>query len=184
MKELGGLSAIAVSHPHFISSMVDCSEAFGGIPIYIHQYIKDWIVRLDNSIQFWDGPTKDLFDQKIRLIRTGGHFKGSQVLWWTEGANGKGVLLSGDEPHICMDPKQVTFMFSFSNYIPLSAQTVSKILRRLQRLEYDRLYAAVIASGGSDGVIHSNPKSIVRSSAQRYIKAITETDTDQSDDYF
>ena len=32
----GGLKAIAISHPHFYSAMVEWSEAFGGVPIYLH----------------------------------------------------------------------------------------------------------------------------------------------------
>jgi len=181
VNQLGGLSAIAVSHPHFMSTMVDWSHAFGDIPIFIHEYIKEWIVRPNKSIQYWNGKTKDLFDGKLRLVRTGGHFKGSQVLWWPSGANGKGVLLSGDEPHICMDPKQVTFMYSFPNYIPLSAQTVSKVLRRLQVQDYDRLYSAVVAGGGGHGVISTNAKAIVQRSGERYIKALTNNDTDDTD---
>ncbi len=36
VNELGGVSAIAISHPHYYSSMVEWSEAFGGVPIYLH----------------------------------------------------------------------------------------------------------------------------------------------------
>ena len=36
VQDLGGISAIAISHPHYYSAMVDWSEAFGGVPIYLH----------------------------------------------------------------------------------------------------------------------------------------------------
>ena len=36
LKGLGGVSAIAISHPHYYASMVEWSRAFGGIPIYLH----------------------------------------------------------------------------------------------------------------------------------------------------
>ena len=36
VKSLGGLKAIAVSHPHFYGAVADWSEAFGGVPIYLH----------------------------------------------------------------------------------------------------------------------------------------------------
>ena len=32
----GGLTAIAISQPHYYTSMVEWSEAFGGVPIYLH----------------------------------------------------------------------------------------------------------------------------------------------------
>src|SRR6185312_15187859 len=34
--DLGGLSAIAISHPHYYGACVDWSHAFGGVPIYIN----------------------------------------------------------------------------------------------------------------------------------------------------
>jgi glyoxylase-like metal-dependent hydrolase (beta-lactamase superfamily II) len=181
INQLGGLSAIAISHPHMFATMIDWSHEFGDIPIYIHEYNRCWVVRPDKCVQFWNGATKDLFDGKLRLVRTGGHFKGSQVLWWPSGANGKGVLLSGDEPHICMDPKQVTFMHSYPNYIPLSARTISKILKRLQPLDYDRIYCAVVAGGASEGVVSTNAKLTVQRSGERYIKAITDNNADDID---
>ena len=33
---LGSLKAIAISHPHFYTTMVEWSRAFGGIPIHLH----------------------------------------------------------------------------------------------------------------------------------------------------
>jgi hypothetical protein len=53
--ELGGVDAIAVSHPHFYSSIVDWSEAFGGVPIYLHNDDARWVCRPDPRITFWAG---------------------------------------------------------------------------------------------------------------------------------
>src|SRR5262249_47976370 len=39
----GGVSAIAISHPHFYASMVEWSEALGGVPIYLHEADRDWV---------------------------------------------------------------------------------------------------------------------------------------------
>ena len=36
VRSLGGLKAIAVSHPHFYGAVADWSEAFGGVPVYLH----------------------------------------------------------------------------------------------------------------------------------------------------
>src|SRR3989442_13226064 len=35
IKALGGISAIAISHPHYYSSSVWCSRPSGGVPIYL-----------------------------------------------------------------------------------------------------------------------------------------------------
>lgn len=36
VRRLGGIAAIAISHPHYYSSMVEWSEQFGSVPIYLH----------------------------------------------------------------------------------------------------------------------------------------------------
>src|SRR5687767_392119 len=33
---LGGLKAIAISHPHFYTTMVEWSRAFGDVPVHLH----------------------------------------------------------------------------------------------------------------------------------------------------
>jgi glyoxylase-like metal-dependent hydrolase (beta-lactamase superfamily II) len=174
INQLGGIAAIAISHPHFFATMVDWSHAFGNAPIYLHKSVKEWVMRPDACIQFWEGDTKDLFDGQLKLVLTGGHFEGSQVLYWPEGASHKGILLSGDEPHICMDPKQVTFMHSYPNCIPLNAKKVRQIMERLQPLDYDRLYCGVISGGGGNGVIVEKAKQCVERSGKRYLKAIAD----------
>lgn len=47
---LGGISAIAISHPHFYSTMVEWSLAFGLIPIYLHVADRQWVMRPDPAI--------------------------------------------------------------------------------------------------------------------------------------
>ena len=93
IKAMGGISAIAISHPHYYSSMVEWSRAFGGIPIFLHAADREWVMRPDNSVVFWDGETKEL-SEGVTLLRCGGHFDGGTVLHWASGAGGKGALLS------------------------------------------------------------------------------------------
>jgi hypothetical protein len=33
---VGGLHAIAISHPHFYTTLVDWSRAFGDVPVHLH----------------------------------------------------------------------------------------------------------------------------------------------------
>src|SRR5262249_35183197 len=40
----GGVSAIAVSHPHYYSGMVEWSRALGGAPIFLHEADRQWVM--------------------------------------------------------------------------------------------------------------------------------------------
>ncbi len=43
VKSLGGLKAIAISHPHYYGAVADWSAAFGGVPVYLHGDDRAWI---------------------------------------------------------------------------------------------------------------------------------------------
>ena len=45
----GGLAAVAISHPHFYDSMVEWSNGFGGVRIYLHEADREWVMRPDQS---------------------------------------------------------------------------------------------------------------------------------------
>lgn len=167
VKKLGGIAAIAISHPHYYSSMVEWSRAFGDAPIYLHEADRKWVQRPDNNIQFWSGTTKRL-PGGLALIHTGGHFDGFQVLHWPKGAKGRGALLSGDQPQVCADPNWVSFMYSYPNYIPLNAPVIRRITAALSGFEYERLYGFTWSS-----VVENNASRVVQRSAERYIKQIT-----------
>ena len=93
LNALGGVDAIAISHPHFYDSMVEWSRAFDDAPIYLHRDNEPWVMRPDKRIVYWDTETYSL-PGDVTLIRCGGHFPGSTVLRWPAGADGKGALLS------------------------------------------------------------------------------------------
>jgi hypothetical protein len=78
--------------------------------------------------------------------------------------------MAGDQPQVCMDPKQVSFMYSYPNYIPLNAPAIRHIVECLGPLEYDRLYGAFFIRG--KGVIPARAKEVVGRSATRYLRAI------------
>lgn len=167
IQRLGGIAAIAISHPHYYTTMVEWSRAFGNAPIYLHELNRKWIVRPDPSIRFWTGETKPLIGGTT-LIRTGGHFDGFQVLHWRSAGDGKGVLLAGDQPEVCMDRNWVTFMYSYPNYIPLDRRAVENIAAALAPFSFDRLHAAFPGR-----LLSKNAKEIVSRSAERYIQAIS-----------
>ena len=126
VQALGGISAIAISHPHYYSAMVEWSQAFDA-PIYLHEADQKWVMRPDEAIRFWSGDSLPLLDD-LTLIRCGGHFAGGSVLHWPAGAAGKGVLLTGDIINVVQDRRFVSFMYSFPNLIPLSPAAVQHIV--------------------------------------------------------
>jgi hypothetical protein len=69
-RERGGLSAIAISHPHFYTGMVEWGRAFGRVPIYLHADNREWVMRPDPAIVFWEGETHALA-AGLTLIRCG-----------------------------------------------------------------------------------------------------------------
>ncbi|HZJ17290.1 MAG TPA: hypothetical protein VFD27_19715 [Chthoniobacteraceae bacterium] len=168
VRKLGGISAIAISHPHYYSSMVEWSRAFGDVPIHLHEADRQWVQRPDPAVRFWSGATNEIANG-ITLVHTGGHFDGFQVLHWRDGADGRGVLLSGDQPQVCADPKWISFMWSYPNFVPLSAREVERIAVTLQPWPFDRLYGAFWSS-----VVEAEARSIVKRSAERYVRQLTE----------
>jgi hypothetical protein len=166
LQSKGGISMMAISHPHYYTSMVEWSHAFGGIPIYLHEADRPWVQRSDPVIQFWSGETHRLADD-LTLIRVGGHFNGFQVLNWSAGENGAGVLMTGDMPQVCPDRRFVSFMYSYPNYIPLDAATVRDIVARLEPYEFAKLYGA-----WPKFAVDGDPKAAIRRSAERYLRAI------------
>ena len=166
LRELGGLAAIAISHPHFYASCVTWSRAFGDCPIYIHAADAEWVQYPSPAVDLWEGATREILPG-ITLINTGGHFEGSQALHWAAGCDGQGALLSGDTVTVVMDRRYVSFMYSYPNLIPLPAREVNRIVGCVEGFAYDRIYSA-----WWDRVMARDAKARVHASAERYVKAI------------
>ena len=166
VRALGGIAAIAISHPHYYSSMVEWSHAFGHAPIYLHAKDRQWVVRPDPVVTFWDEEQKELASG-VTLLRCGGHFAGGTVLHWAQGANGKGALLSGDIVQVGQD-KKVSFMRSYPDLIPLDASSVQHIADVLAPYPFDPIYGAwwerIITNGGKEAMAYS---------VRRYLRAIS-----------
>jgi glyoxylase-like metal-dependent hydrolase (beta-lactamase superfamily II) len=169
IRGLGGIAAIAISHPHYYSTMVEWSQAFDA-PIYLHADDREWVMRPDPAIRFWEGETYSL-GEGLTLIRCGGHFPGGMVLHWAAGAEGRGALLGGDIVNVVRDRRYVSFMYSFPNLVPLSAAAVRRIVAALEPYAFDRIYSAWF-----DHVTPVDGKAALARSAQRYIQAIESTD--------
>lgn len=161
---LGGLHAIAVSHPHYYTTMQDWSAAFGA-PVLVHAADREWVMRPSLHLRFWEGETLELADG-VRLVRLGGHFPGGTVLQWNRADK---TLLVGDILQITPGGDAVSFMWSYPNMLPLSAATVDGIADRVGRLDFDRMYGAF-----TDQNIEAGAKAIVLRSAARYVSHLNQ----------
>jgi hypothetical protein len=170
IQALGGVSAIAISHPHYYASMVEWSRALGDVPIYLHAADGEWVMRPHPAIVFWQGETHSLA-AGLTLVRLGGHFAGGTVLHWARGASGKGALLSGDILQVGLDRRTVSFMYSYPNYVPVNAGTVRRIRQALEPYPFDQIYGAWFGQN-----IGADAKEALHYSAERYVRAISEGD--------
>jgi hypothetical protein len=125
------------------------------------------VMRPDPAFVFWEGETHSLVDG-LTLIRCGGHFPGSDVLHWPQGAEGRGALLTGDTMQVAQDRRYVSFMYSYPNMIPLNQRAIERIVHAVEPYEFDRIYG-----GWWDFHVAQDAKSAVKRSAERYIKAIS-----------
>jgi hypothetical protein len=161
--QLGGVSAIAVSHPHFYGSMVECAHAFG-VPVYIHENDRRWVARPDDSVVFWSGDRRRIGDG-LTLVNLGVHFDGGQVLHRDGGPDEAGALCSGDIVGVVADRRWVSFMYSFPNYIPERPRKIRRALNLLAPLSFDTIYGAWWGRNVRGGGVAA-----VRRSADRYLR--------------
>jgi glyoxylase-like metal-dependent hydrolase (beta-lactamase superfamily II) len=158
----GDLGAIAISHPHYYTTMIEWAHRFD-CPVLVHEDDRKWVLRPDNAVEFWSGETRELWDD-VKLLRLGGHFAGGQVLHWPAGD----ALLSGDIVQVLPGSRWVSFMYSYPMLIPLPTREVERIAAALEPYAFERIYGAWWGR-----VIPANGKDVVRRSAARYVAAIS-----------
>lgn len=166
LESLGGVTGIAISHPHFYTSMVEWSEALGNVPVYLHAEDRTWVQRPSENIRFWEGRQLELAEN-LTLVHLGGHFPGSAGLWWKDGPRPGGSLFPGDAIQVVMDRRHATFMYSYPNFIPLASAAVRDLEARVADLAYEDVF------GYSPGrQIVGDAKACVDASFARYLAAI------------
>ncbi|QIE57973.1 MBL fold metallo-hydrolase [Pikeienuella piscinae] len=162
---MGGLSAIAISHPHYYSAIVEWAQAFDA-PVHVHAADERWLQRRDPLVRLWEGEALRL-DDEATIIRCGGHFDGAAVLHDGAALGGRGALFSGDTIQVVADRRHVSFMYSYPNLVPLGAAAVRRIVAAVRPFAFDAVFGAfpgrTIASGG---------KAAIERSVARYLHAI------------
>jgi glyoxylase-like metal-dependent hydrolase (beta-lactamase superfamily II) len=156
----GRLTAIALSHPHYYSTISEWSATFD-VPVYVHADDGDWLRRRD-GVELWQGETLDLGDG-LTLVRCGGHFEGASVLHWAE----RRLLLTGDTIQVIPDRGWVSFMYSYPNLIPLDAAAIRRIVAAVEPFDFDRIVGAWWGR-----VVPGDGRAVVIRSAERYLRAI------------
>lgn len=154
----GPLLAVAASHPHMYGVQVEWARALDA-PVLVSAADREWLQRDDERVRAWSGTHE--IAEGLTLHQFGGHFVGSAVLHWADGADGRGVVLAGDTIFVNPDGS-AAFMRSYPNRIPLSGPRVLRLAEEVGRLRFDRLY------NNFGAVIGQDAAAVVQRSAERH----------------
>lgn len=158
VRGLGGVAAIAASHPHTFGAQVSWSHAFDQVPVLVNADDREWVARPDPVIEYWKDHSEVL--PGVELIQLGGHMLGSSVARTRDGTLLVGDTISGVPGH----PAWVSFTRNYRRLVPLSPAVVRRIVGRLDAYDYDRLYTL-----GGD-TIDQDAKQVVHRSADSHIR--------------
>jgi hypothetical protein len=164
VRDIGGLAVVTASHPHFYGSIVEWSRAFGA-EILLPEADAHWLTRPDPAVRTWSGSRPVL--PGVTLVQCGGHFPGSAVAHRADGADGAGVLLTGDTIFVTPGEDRVTFVWSAPNRLPLPERAVRRVVEAVRPYRFDRIYG-----GWWQPVLRTGAQEILAASADRYIEFV------------
>ncbi|RAH45998.1 putative metallo-beta-lactamase domain protein [Aspergillus brunneoviolaceus CBS 621.78] len=174
IEALGGLRAIVISHPHYYATHLEWARAFR-CPVFLAAEDAEWVVRRGEEQVFWVGGRLDLGEGlgELEVIKTGGHFPGSTVLWWRALrtlliADTIGTVPSGIY-HVDRLPgtASFTFLWSYPNMIPLPPDEVLNIWKAIKHTDFDSTYGAFVGMH-----THGDSKKRVLESAKIFVRAM------------
>ncbi|KAH6692703.1 metallo-beta-lactamase superfamily protein [Plectosphaerella plurivora] len=176
IKDLGGIDAIVVSHPHFFSAALEWADAFG-CRVYISAEDGEWLRRRGPAHELWEGPTLELLGGKFVAIKVGGHFPGSAVMLWKNErkiftADSIAVIPSGENPIGRREGRNsFAFMWSYPNMIPLTPEAVHGIWKAMAPFEFDDAHGAFFGR-----VVRGDARKRLLESAQMIVEKTGYTD--------
>lgn len=156
----GPVLAVAASHPHMFGVQVEWGHRLGDVPVLVCEADASWLGRRSHLVELWSG--RHEVAPGLVLRQVGGHFVGSAVAHWQAGADGRGVLLTGDTVFPNPDHRSIGFMRSYPNKIPLSGTVALRIASDLETFDFDRIY------GNFGNVTRTDARRILRDSAERH----------------
>lgn len=160
IRSVGGLKAIAFSHPHYYTTMNEWAALFD-CPIFIHENDQPWIMYPGDAVRLWSGAHFPLWDG-IRILHTGGHFPGSCVLHLPSETD-RGTLLCGDSLLLSRSKRHLAVMFSYPNQILLTKDEFAAFDGRTAGLAFDNLHGAF-----DNQDLAGNALTVFKTSMQRY----------------
>jgi glyoxylase-like metal-dependent hydrolase (beta-lactamase superfamily II) len=162
VRAAGGLRAVSASHPHFYGTITEWSDAFSA-PMLLPAADAHWLTRPGPRVQTWAG-TRDVLPG-VTLVQCGGHFPGSAVVHWADGAEGRGALLTGDTIFVTPGEDRLTFVWSAPNRLPLPEKAVRDVVGAVWPYKFDRIYG-----GWWQPVLRAGARQALENSARRYIE--------------
>ncbi|OLN88184.1 Uncharacterized protein YmaE [Colletotrichum chlorophyti] len=172
VKELGGIEAIVISHPHYFSTALHWAEAFD-CKVYISAEDGDWLGRRGDAHVLWEEKELEFCNGQYLAVKVAGHFPGSSVLLWKSErklfvADSVLVVPSGvyhvDRP---AGTASFAFMWSYPNMIPLSPEDVYGIWKAVAGLDFEDAHSAF---SGRDA--RGDAKRRLLESAQLFVRSI------------
>ena len=156
----GPVLAVAASHPHMFGVQIAWAEALDTV-VLVCAADEQWLGRRSDRMEFYTESHQ--LAPGLSVHRIGGHFPGSAIAYWQDGAGGDGVILCGDTVYPTPDRETVSFQRSYPNNIPLSAAVVRGIAGRFAEFSFDRLV------GNFANTIDADASHSVARSAERHI---------------
>ncbi|KAH6657161.1 beta-lactamase-like protein [Truncatella angustata] len=164
IRELGGLRAIVISHPHYYSTHVEWAQAFG-CPVYLAAEDRRWVARESEHQVFlsereFDVPI-DGEPSGVKALKLGGHFPGSLVVlhkshllvadtlmttpaglgnWEVDGL---GEAREGGRPE---GLNSYSFMWSIPNMIPLAPDVIERMWQVLKNHRFKSSHGAFLGT--------------------------------------
>ncbi|KAI1349136.1 beta-lactamase-like protein [Xylaria sp. FL0043] len=153
VKELGGLKAIVISHPHYYSTHLEWARAFD-CPVYLAAEDQEWLTQRDESRQvFITEPETRIFGTTV--LKLGGHFPGSLVMLFEDRLLIADTFLAtpsglGNWDNNAVGAKRdrpaglssFAFMWSYPNMIPLAPDALEHMWGILKEYEFSSTHGA------------------------------------------
>ena len=136
VEALGGLAAIAISHPHYYSAMVEWAHRFE-CPVLLHARRR----RLDHAPRPRDRAVGRR-DARARRADAAAARRPLPRRHRPAPARRRGTLLSGDIVQVIPDRGWVSFMYSYPNLIPLPAAEVERMAAALEPYAFETIQGA------------------------------------------
>ncbi|KAL9028208.1 MAG: hypothetical protein Q9196_003399 [Gyalolechia fulgens] len=147
IRDLGGLEAVVISHPHFYTTYVDWATVFD-CPVYVSELDREWICQEApeaNMVKFIRGASEPILPG-VTAITAGGHFPGSLVLHWDDQLFIADTIQTIPAAHT-PEPRPLgqtsfTFQWSIPNMIPLDPDTIFGIWESIRSYDFRTTYGA------------------------------------------